>query len=209
MQQFNFIAIDGPIGAGKTTLARMLAEDFRGHVLLEPAEKNPFLADFYKDRKRNAFKTQLFFLLNRYQQQLELKQLSQSSPIICDYAFAKDSIFAQINLSPDEKQLYHTIFNMLKSNLPKPDLTIYLRADSKILMQRIKKRGYDYERSINDNYLSSLTDAYDSLYLNYNETPLLVVDTSSVNYPENPVDYENLKREILNHRGGTVHLIAR
>jgi len=204
------IAVDGPIGSGKTTLVKMLAEDFRGNAVFEPVQNNPFLPEFYKDRKRNAFKTQVYFLLNRYQQQCEIKKHENSdSLVICDYTFLKDAIFAEINLSDDERKLYQTIFNLLKANLPTPDIVIYLRADSKVLSQRIKKRGIDYERSINEAYLSALTDAYDSFFLNYKETPLLVVDTSSVNYPDNPEDYENLKREILNHRGGTVHLIAR
>lgn len=205
-----YIAVDGPIGAGKTTLVRMLAEDFKGQAVLEPAEKNPFLPEFYKDRKKNAFKTQLFFLLNRYQQQLELKQCDLfSSSVLCDYTFAKDAIFAQINLSEDEQNLYLKIYNLLRSNLVKPDLVIYLRADSKVLLQRIKKRGVEYERSINQDYLDKLTEAYNKFFLNYHETPLLVVDTTSTDYLENPEDYSNLKREILGHRGGTVHLISR
>ena len=206
----NYIAIDGPIGAGKTTLVKMLAEDLKGQTILEPAENNPFLSEFYKDRRKNAFKTQLFFLLNRYQQQLELKQRDLfTASVLCDYTFAKDAIFAHINLSEDEQILYQKIYNLLRANLPKPDLVIYLRADSKILLQRIKKRGFDYERSINQDYLDKLTDAYNKFFLNYHETPLLVADTTSTDYLENREDYSNLKREILNHRGGTVHLISR
>jgi len=209
-KNLKYIAVDGPIGSGKTTLVSMLAEDLKGHAILETSQNNPFLPDFYKDRKRNAFKTQLFFLLNRYQQQLELKQQDLfRSTVVCDYTFAKDAIFAQVNLSDDEQTLYQTIFHLLRERLPKPDLVIYLRADSKILLQRIKKRGVDYERSIHQDYLDRLTDAYNQYFLNYNETPLLVVDTTSTDYIGNPDDYANLKREILNHRGGTVHLIAR
>jgi deoxyadenosine/deoxycytidine kinase len=205
-----YIAVDGPIGAGKTTLVKMLAEDLKGKTVLEPAEKNPFLPEFYKDRKKNAFKTQLFFLLNRYQQQLELKQHDLfTSSIFCDYTFAKDAIFAQINLSEDEQNLYQKIYNLLRANLSKPDLVIYLRADSKILLQRIKKRGVEYERSISQDYLDKLNEAYNKFFLNYHETPLLVADTTSTDYLEKPEDYSNLKREILNHRGGTVHLISR
>jgi len=209
-RKLNYVAVDGPIGSGKTTLVHMLAEDFKGHAILEPSQNNPFLAEFYKDRRRNAFKTQLFFLLNRYQQQLELKQHDLFHPMtFCDYIFAKNSIFAEINLSEDEQALYRTIFQLLKERLPKPDLVIYLRADSKILLQRIKKRGIEYERPINQDYLDKLTDAYNQFFLNYNDTPLLVADTTSTDYLGNPDDYANLKREILNHRGGTVQLIAR
>ncbi len=209
-KNFKYIAVDGPIGSGKTTLVKMLAEDLGGSVVMEPVEKNPFLSEFYKDRKRNAFKTQLYFLLQRYQQQAELKQHDLFSPlVICDYTFAKDAIFADINLSDDEKALYETIFNLLHARLPKPDLVIYLRADSKVLLQRIKKRGVEYERSINQDYLDSLTEAYNKFFLNYKDTPLLVVDTTGTDYLENPDDYSNLKKQILGHRGGTVHLIAR
>lgn len=210
LNNLKFIAVDGPIGAGKTTLARMIAEDVGGHVYLEPSEKNPFLPEFYKDRKKNAFKTQLFFLLNRYQQQVELAQRELFYPVIvCDYAFAKDAIFAEINLSPDELKLYNTIFGLLKEKLPKPDMMIYLRADSRVLLDRIAKRGVDYEQSIDEDYLDKLTDSYNRYFLNYDEAPLLVVDTSNQNYIDNPEDFANLKRAILSHRGGTVHLIAR
>lgn len=205
-----YIAVDGPIGAGKTTLAKMLAEDMGGHLILEPVDQNPFLNEFYRDRTRNAFKTQLYFLLNRYQQQLELKQHDLFFPlIVCDYTFAKDAIFAEHNLSPDELDLYNTIYRMLSAQLPRPDLVIYLSAETPVLLERVKKRGYDYERPITENYLDGLTDAYNRFFLNYSETPLLVVDTSAVNYENNSDDYANLKREILNHRGGTVQLIAR
>jgi len=209
-RNLRYIAVDGPIGAGKTTLAKMLAEEMGAHLCLEPAEKNPFLSEFYKDRKRNAFKTQLFFLLNRYQQQLELRQQDLFTPmVIADYTFAKDLIFAEINLSEDERALYDTVFRLLKEQLPKPDLVIYLRADSNVLISRIKKRGVDYERPITADYLESLTDSYIRYFLNYTETPLLVVDTSNQNYIENPEDFANLKRAIAQHRGGTVQLIAR
>jgi len=210
-RQLHYIAVDGPIGAGKTTLVKMLAEVMNGDIILEPAETNPFLADFYKNPKDNAFKAQLFFLLNRYQQQMELKQreLFTKPIVVCDYTFAKDSIFARINLNEDEMGLYNTIFSMLYSRLPKPDLVIYLRADSKVMLQRIKKRGFDYEKPITEAYLDKLTDAYNSFFLNYEDTPLLVVDTSHVDYQNKSEDFENLKKAIVNHRGGTVHLIAR
>jgi deoxyadenosine/deoxycytidine kinase len=209
-RNLHYIAVDGPIGAGKTTLVKMLAEDLKGQTILEPAEKNPFLPEFYKDPQKNAFKTQLFFLLNRFQQQVELNQRDMFRPlVVCDYTFAKDWIFANINLNPDEINLYKTIFQLLYQRLPKPDLVIYLRADSKVMLNRIKKRGFDYEKPIAGGYLDKLTDAYNQYFLSYDDTPLLVVDTSHTNYQENPSDYDNLKRSILGHRGGTVHLIAR
>lgn len=205
-----YIAVDGPIGAGKTTLAKMLADDMGGHLCLEPVEQNPFLPEFYNNKRRNAFKTQLYFLLERYQQQLELRQTDMfERMVICDYTFVKDAIFARINLSDDEQRLYNTIYNLLREKLPKPDLVIYLRADPRVLLNRIKKRGYDYEHSISQSYLSGLTDGYNRHFIDYDQTPLIVVDTSNQNYIENPQDFANLKREILAHRGGTVHLIAR
>lgn len=209
-RELHYIAVDGPIGAGKTTLTKMLAEDMKGHVILEPIEDNPFLPDFYKDRKRNAFKTQLFFLLNRYQQQLEIAQRDLfRNLVVCDYTFVKDAIFARENLSEDEMDLYNTIYGMLSAKLPKPDLVIYLSANSKALMERVKKRGYDFERPITFDYLEQLTESYNHYFLNYSETPLLVVETSAVNYQENPEDFTQLKREILSHRGGTTHFISR
>ncbi len=208
--QHKYIAVDGPIGAGKTTLAKMLAEDMGGHLCLEPAEKNPFLPEFYKDRSRNAFKTQLFFLLNRYQQHLDLRQRNLfEQTVVCDYTFAKDLIFAKVNLSDDELALYNTVFHLLRERLPKPDLVIYMQADSKVLLQRIRKRGFEYERPITQQYLESLTESYNRHFMNYDETPLLVVDTSEQNYMENPDDFQNIKKAILTHRGGTIHLIAR
>lgn len=208
--QQKYIAVDGPIGAGKTTLAKILAEDMGAHLCLEAAEKNPFLAEFYKDRERNAFKTQLFFLLNRYQQHLELRQRDLfAQSIVSDYTFAKDLIFAKVNLSEDELALYNTVFNLLRERLPKPNLVIYTRAEPEVLLARIKKRGVEYEKPISEEYLEQLTESYNRHFMTYDETPLLVVDTSDQNYLEKPEDFQNLKRAIQSHRGGTVHLIAR
>ena len=201
-----YIAIDGPIGAGKTTLVRMLAEDLGGQSIFEPAEKNPFLGDFYKDRARNAFKTQLFFLLNRYQQQVELAQQDLfSNMTVCDYTFAKDLIFAQINLNPDEMKLYDMIYTLLNARLPKPDFVIYMQANPKVLMERIKMRGAAYEKGITEDYLELLTEAYNNYFFNYDATPLLVVNSSDLDYVKNPQDWEDLKNAILTHKQGTAH----
>lgn len=204
--QHRYIAIDGPIGAGKTTLVKMLAEDLGGQCIFEPAEKNPFLGDFYKDRARNAFKTQLFFLLNRYQQQVELAQQDLFSNVtVCDYTFAKDLIFAQVNLNPDEMNLYEMIYKLLDARLPKPDFVIYMQASPKVLMDRIKMRGNAYEKGITEDYLETLTDAYNNYFFNYDTTPLLVVNSSDLDYVKNPQDWQDLKNAILTHKQGTAH----
>lgn len=201
--QHRYIAVDGPIGAGKTTLVKMLAKDLGIEAVFEPTEKNPFLPDFYKDRKLHAFKTQVFFLLSRYQQQQALKNCASS--IICDYTFAKDKIFAKINLSSDEQLLYEKIFSLLHAELPKPDMIIYTQAKPKVLLDRIKKRGLPYERPINEEYLEELNNAYNDYFFNYSECPLLVVNASDIDYVRNKADWENLKKAITSHSKGIAH----
>ncbi len=201
-----YIAIDGPIGTGKTTLARMLAQDLGARLVLEPMERNPFLGEFYKDRKKNGFKTQLFFLLNRYQQQLELKQQDLFHTLtVCDYTFAKDRIFAEINLSDDELSLYDTVFTLLDERLPKPDLVVYLQASTDVMQQRIKQRKWEIERSISEEYLEQLSETYNRYFFSYNSTPLLVVNANDLDIVNNPTDWENMRNAILEHRQGTAH----
>lgn len=201
-----YIAIDGPIGTGKTTLARMLSQDLGGRVVLEPIERNPFLGDFYRDRKKNAFKTQLFFLLNRYQQQLELKQEDLFHTItVCDYTFAKDRIFAQINLSDDELLLYETVFQLLDERLPKPDLVVYLQASTNVMLQRIKQRKMEAERNVSEEYLEQLAETYNRYFFGYAGTPLLVINANDLDIVNNPTDWENMRNAILEHRQGTAH----
>lgn len=205
-----YISIDGPIGVGKTTLVKRLAEELKGTTILEPVEENPFLEEFYKDRKRNAFKTQLFFLLSRYQQQRQLKREEEVHlPLVCDYTFAKDRIFAKINLNEAEQELYQKVHALLHEELPKPDIVVYLRAKPDVLLARIKQRGTSYEKSITENYLEALTEAYNECFLNYNETPLLVVDTTHTDFLKHHDEYERVKHEILNHRQGSKQLILR
>ncbi|MBI2346396.1 MAG: deoxynucleoside kinase [Deltaproteobacteria bacterium] len=201
-----YIAVDGPIGAGKTTLVKLLAKDLGGRAVLEPVDRNPFLPEFYKDRARNAFKTQLFFLLNRYQQQVELKQHDLFHTItICDYTFAKDRIFAEVNLQADERSLYDTIFTLLDARLPKPDLLVYLQASPEVMLQRARKRALTYEKGLTIEYLEQLTNAYNSYFFKYNATPLLVVNSNDLDIVENRSDWENLRAAILAHRQGTAH----
>lgn len=205
-----YITIDGPIGVGKTTLVKRLAEELQGTTLLEPEEQNPFLAEFYKDRKRFAFKTQLFFLLSRYQQQREFRnQETVRWPIVCDYTFAKDQIFAKINLNEAEQELYNKVYNLLDTQLPKPDIVVYLRAKPDVLLKRIHLRAVEYEKAVNTDYLENLMEAYNACFLNYSETPLLIVDTTHTDFLTHNDQYELLKKEILNHRQGAKNLVLR
>ena len=205
-----YIAIDGPIGVGKTTLVKRLAEELKGTTMLEPEDNNPFLEEFYQDRKRNAFKTQLFFLLSRYQQQIEFKNMERVHfPLVCDYTFAKDHIVARINLNTAEETLYQKVYELLDDQLPKPDIVVYLRAKPDVLLKRIKTRGHEFEKPITEQYLADLMNAYNECFLNYNETPLLVVDTTHTDFLLHNDQYEILKKDILSHRQGAKQLILR
>ncbi len=194
----NYIAVEGPIGVGKTSLATLLAEEFNYRTVLEQAEQNPFLNTFYKDRNKYSFQTQLFFLLSRYQQQKEMLQqdLFQQG-IVSDYVFVKDKIFAILNLSEDELRLYESVYNLLDGRILKPDLVIFLQASSDVLLNRVKKRKHDYEKNIDAEYLEKLSDAYSRFFFSYQETPLLVVNCSEMNFVEKPEDYKIILREVL------------
>ena len=203
-----YIAIEGVIGVGKTSLTRILAERFDGRCVHEPVIENPFLAKFYEDQKRFAFQTQLYFLLTRYQQQVELKQPGLFTPTtVCDYLFAKDRIFASLTLDRDELTLYNQIYDTLDARLPSPDLVVYLQADIDILIERIRKRGLEFEQGIDIEYLRSLSGLYNDFFFNYRSAPLLVVQTSGIDFVNNLQDREWLIREILDMKGGTKHLI--
>lgn len=201
-----YIAVDGPIGTGKTTLAKMLAQDLGGRIILEPLEQNPFLGEFYKDRRKNAFKTQIFYLLNRYQQQLELKQQDLFNTVtVSDYTFSKDRIFAMINLSEDELQLYDTIYGLLDARIPKPDLIVYLQASTSVMQSRIKQRGLAEEKGISDEYLEELSDAYNRHYFSFTDIPMLVVNSNDLDIVKKVADWDNLRNAILEHRAGVAH----
>jgi deoxyguanosine kinase len=203
-----YIAVEGVIGVGKSSLTRLLAERFEAQAVFEPVIENPFLARFYKDRKRYAFQTQLYFLLTRYQQQIELKQPGLFVPnTVCDYLFAKDRMFATLNLDRDELQLYNTIYSTLDARLPSPDLVIYLQADIDTIQDRIRHRGLDFEQDIDGSYLRELADLYNDFFFNYRDSPLLVVQTSGIDFVNNAQDREWLVKEILAMKGGTKHLI--
>ncbi|GAB4240575.1 MAG: deoxynucleoside kinase [Deltaproteobacteria bacterium] len=203
-----YIAIEGPIGVGKSSLAKILAQKFASRLVKEEVAGNPFLERFYENPRKYAFQTQLFFLLSRYRQQRELAQGDLfDAGVVCDYILAKDKIFALINLEDDEISLYESIYKLLVSTLPRPDLVIYLQARPEVLLSRVRKRGIAYERNISLDYLRTLSDAYNEYFFHYNETPLLVVNTSEIDFVESPRDLEHLVREVKSVKRGTQHYI--
>ena len=203
-----YIAVEGPIGVGKTVLARRLATELGSRLLLEQVEENPFLRRFYEEPGRHAFQTQLFFLFERYRQQCELGQLELfAQGIVADYLFAKDGIFAAVTLGPDEFQLYQRIFQMLDQRLPRPDLVVYLEARPEVLLRRLRKRDRDFERGITPEYLERLTEAFRDYFHRYTEAPLLVVNCSDIDFVEHGGDFADLIKEIRAMRQGVQHYI--
>jgi deoxyguanosine kinase len=203
-----YIVVEGPLGVGKTTLARLLAEEFNARAIFEQVEDNPFLKKFYDDPRAYAFQTQLFFLLSRYRQQRALRQQDLFAQLtVADYLFAKDQIFAQANLEPDELALYRQLFGLLDARLPKPDLVVYLQARADVLIERLRKRDRDYERRIALEYVQRIAEAYRDFFFYYDETPLLVVNSSDVDFVARPEDLADLIREIRNMGQGVQHYI--
>jgi len=208
MTKKKYIVVEGPIGVGKTSLAKMLAAEFHARCVFEKVEDNPFLPKFYEDRETHAFQNQLFFLLSRYQQQRELSQQElfiQST--VSDYLFAKDKIFATLTLSSEELNLYQQIYQLLDTRVPKPDLVVYLQARPEVLYKRIKKRDKSYERSITPEYLEEVAQAYNRFFFHYDESPLLVVNTSEIDFVASSKDLADLIKEIYNMGPGTQHYI--
>lgn len=198
-----FIIVEGPIGVGKTSLAIRLAESFNGEVVLEHAEENPFLERFYKNGRSGALPAQLFFLFHRARQLEELRQSDLFSPVrVADFHFAKDRLFAELNLDPQELTLYDQITQKLDVEVPVPDLMIYLQASVDSLMRRIMRRGRGYERNIDRHYLEKVTEAYARYFHSYDEGPLLIVNASSIDPIHNDADYEQLWQQIRRTTGG-------
>jgi len=207
---FRYIVIEGPIGVGKTSLAGLLAKEFNARMVVEEPEENPFLKQFYQDRKKYAFQTQLFFLLNRFQQQKEIAQLDLFNQVtVSDYLFAKDRIFASINLDDHELALYMQIYQLLKGQIPTPDLIIFLQAKPEILLHRIRSRGHSYEKEIELDYLKILTEAYNYYFFHYDQSPLLIVDTSEIDFVKRKEDLSQLIREVKQMRKGTSYFIPK
>lgn len=185
-----FIAIEGVIGVGKTSLARLMQPEFGAQLLLEQFEANPFLADFYADRERYAFQTQIFFLLSRYRQQQAVPAMLRQAPLISDYTFMKDRLFAHLNLRGDELAVYESVYRALAENIPLPDLVVYLRAETDTLMERIVVRDRPYERNMERDYIEALNRAYDGFFTAYRDSPVLLIDTDDLNIVAEPDDLD-------------------
>jgi deoxyguanosine kinase len=200
---FHYLAVDGPIGVGKTTLVEMLTRHFEGVKILEDGD-NPFLDDFYRDRPGAAFQTELFFLLSRYKQQRDIGQRELFDRLlVSDYTFQKSRIFAYLNLSDDELSLFDKLYALLEPQVPVPDLVLYLVADVDTCMERIRKRARNVERTISQEYLAELIDAYNHYYHYYARSPLLVVDTRHLNFPQRPEDFGELLHRLAKPMKGT------
>jgi len=193
-----YIAIEGVIGVGKTTLARLLQSSFDAELLLEIFEENPFLSDFYADRKRYAFQTQIFFLLSRYHQQRKgVRDALENKPwLISDYTFEKDRLFAEVNLDGDELEMYFKVHEALAEKITKPDLTVYLRADTDVLMQRIAQRDRPYERQMEIDYIDTLNKTYDTRFTIKTKNPVLTINTNQLDFVRNPDDLEFVDQQI-------------
>ncbi len=198
MSEIKYIAIEGVIGAGKTSLAKLLAERLDAKLILEEFENNPFLEKFYYAPEKYAFQTQMFFLVNRFKQQEDLIQEDLfSEHLISDYIFYKDKIFAYMTLSGDELRLYESIYPLLERNIRKPDLVVYLQSSVDRLMYNIKKRARKFERGITRSYISQLYDAYNNYFFKYNTTPLLIVNTTEIDFVNRKEDFDELFKQIF------------
>ena len=196
MRNLYYVAIEGPIAVGKTSLAKLLSERLGARLILEGFGENPFLSDFYEEPERYAFQTQLFFLLQRYQQQQELRQVDMfHNLLIADYMFVKDRLFASLNLDEKEMTLYDTVANLLEKNVISPDLVIYLQADTDTLMRNIARRGRDMEKNISEEYIDALNQLYTEYFLRYQDSPLVIINTNNIDFVHNQEDLD----EVINY----------
>lgn len=204
MLPWRYIVVEGVIGIGKTSLTKLLSTHVNGRLNLEVVEENPFLSNFYQDRSAYAFQTQIFFLLSRFKQQQALFQHDLfSSTMLADYLFAKDRIFANLNLSDDELALYNQLATILEQRVLKPDLVIYLQARTEVLLQRIQWRGRTFEKDMDSSYLDALNGAYSYFFHHYKDSPLLVVNTDNLDFVNVPGDFELLFEQIKQQFTGT------
>ncbi len=200
---YRYIAIEGVIGVGKTSLCRLLAEHLNGICLLEDFDSNPFIRDFYRSPRDYAFKTQLFFLISRFKQHLELPlpDLFRST-LIVDYIFQKDRIFASVNLDDDELELYNTLWKVLEPKIPAPDIVVYLQASTEHMLNRIKLRGRSYEKNISREYLEALNNAYNDFFFHYPLAPVFIVNTDNIDFVSNERDLRDLIENIIEPHSG-------
>jgi deoxyguanosine kinase len=206
MERARYIAIEGPMAAGKTALAGLLADRFGARLITEPVDENPFLAAFYADRRKYAFQAQLFFLISRYQAQQQLFQQDLFSQVtVADHLFAKDWIFASLNLDADELALYQRVHALLGARTVKPDLVVYLQARVDVLVSRVRRRGREFERHVEPAYVEALARVYSEFFFHYEDTPLLVVNTSELDLAGSPAEIDALVQVIRRHRKGVAH----
>ena len=206
MKHLYYIAIEGVIGVGKTSFAKILSERMSARLVLEKFEENPFLEDFYIDPERYSFQTQLYFLLSRYRQQMELKQVDLfSNLLVSDYMFDKDKLFAHLNLNEKEFVLYNLIAQLLEKEVAQPDLVVFLQASTDRLMANIKKRGRSYEREMSREYIESLNQIYNEYFFRYKDSPLLIINTNDIDFVNNEDDLNELLALLKKPISGTVY----
>ena len=200
---YDYIVVEGVIGVGKTSLCKLLADRFSGRCVLEHFESNPFIEDFYRAPRENAFKTQLYFLVERFRNQLNMPLPDLfNSPMVVDYLFEKDRIFATVNLEDDELDLYNTIWNTLAPKVRRPDLVVYLQASTSQLLRRIVKRGRSYEQTISPKYLEALNNAYNEFFFHYADAPVFIVNTDDIDFVDSTTHFTDLTAKIMEPHSG-------
>ena len=206
--KFQYLAVEGPIGVGKTVVVERLAQRLEAHTILEEWSQNPFLRSFYDGGTGAAFQVELFFLLSRYRQQQELLQRRLfAQPSICDYVFEKSKLFAYLNLEDSELLIYEKLYALLAEGVPRPDLVVYLQAPTEVLMKRIRTRARPEETRLSDDYLAEVNRAYNHYFFHYSQTPLLVVNTAEVEFGKRPEHVDDLVKQIRQMGKGTQYYV--